>query len=118
MYNKHVIDKISSYNNHYDLENNFPTFIDYEIGISKNKMKDLKKLKKAILLEKKNHEDKCSNKTTCGKSMMYDKSMEIIESRVQNHSNNKFIKFISKFWWTFIIPILSGIVLFFIQKLN
>ena len=118
MDNKYIIDKITSYNNHYDLENRFPNFIDDKIDISKNKIKDLKKLKKEILLEKKSHEDKCPNKTNYGKSMLYDKSIEIIESRIQKNSDNKFLKFISKFWWAFIIPILIGIVLFLIEKYN
>lgn len=118
MNNKYIIDKISSYNNHYDLENRFPSFIDDKIDISKNKVKDLKKLKKEIISEKKKHEDKCPNKSNCGTSMMYDKSIEIIESRIQKHSDNKFLKFLSKFWWAFIIPIIVGIILFLIEKMD
>lgn len=118
MDNKYIIDKISSYNNHYDLENRFPSFIDDKIDISKNKVKDLKKLKKEIISEKNKHEDKCPNKSNCGTSMMYDKSIEIIESRIQKYSDNKFLKFLSKFWWAFIIPILVGIILFLIEKIS
>lgn len=116
MDNKYIIDKITSYNNHSDLENRFPDFMDDKIDICKNKIKDLKKLKKDILLEKKKHEEVCPNKTDCGHSKMYDKSVEIIESRIQKHSDNKFLKFLSKFWWAFIIPVIIGIVLFLIEN--
>lgn len=115
MDNKYIIGKISSYNNHSDLENKFPSFIDDKIDISKNKVKDLKKLKKDILLEKKNHEKECPNKTDCGYSKMYNKSIEIIDSRISKYSDNKFLKFLSKFWWAFIIPILIGVVLFYLK---
>lgn len=115
MDNKYIIDKISSYNNHYDLENRFPSFIDDKIDISKNKVKDLKKLKSEIISEKKKHEDKCTNKTNCGTSMMYNKSIEIIDSLIQKYQDNKFLKFLSKFWWAFIIPILIGVVLFYLK---
>ena len=118
MNNKYIIDKIQSYNNYYDLENRFPSFIDDKINISNNKVKDLKKLKKEIIYEKKKHDYKCLTKSNCGTSMMYDKSIEIVESCIQNHSDNKLLKFLSKFWWNFIITILTGIVLLIIEKIN
>lgn len=118
MDNRYIIGKIPSYNNHYDLENRFSSFIDGEIYISKNKVKDLNKLKKEIISEKNRHEDKCSNKSNCKTSMMDDKSIEIIESRIQKYSDNKFLKFLYKFCRTFIIPILVGIFLLLIGKLS
>lgn len=115
MDNKYIIDKITSYNNYYDLENRFPNFIDEKIDISKNKIKDLKKLKKEIILEKENHEKECPNKDDCGHSKMYNKSIEIIDSRIQEYTDNKFLKFLYKFWWAFIIPILIAIILFYLK---
>ena len=113
LYNKYIIQKINSYNNHYDLEDNFPSFINDKIDISKNKVKDLKKLKKDILSEKKTHEDDCENKDDCDQSKKYNKSLEIIDSRISKYSY-KFLKLLSKFWWLFIIPILVGLILFII----
>ena len=116
MNNKDIIDKITSYNNYYDLEIRFPNFIDGKIDISKNKVKDLKKLKKEILTEKKKHEQKCTNKTSCGTTKMYNKSIEIIDSRIEKYSNNKFLKFLSKFWWLFVLPTLIGLIIFYFTK--
>jgi hypothetical protein len=76
------------------------------------------KLKSEIISEKKKHEDKCPNKTNCGTSMMYNKSIEIIDSRIQKYQDNKFLKFLSKFWWAFIIPILIGVVLFYLKLIT
>jgi hypothetical protein len=118
MENKYIIDKISSYNNYYDLENKFPSFIDIKIDTSKNKVKDLNKLKKEIFVEKKKHENKCPNKTNCGTSIMYDKSIEIIEIRIQKYSDNNFLKFLSKFWWAFIIPTIIGIIILLFEKMS
>ncbi len=108
MDNKYIIDKIKSYNNKYDLENKFPIFIDEKINISKNKYRDLKKLKKEILSEEK--------LDYMGKyTQMFDKSIEIINSRIEKYQDNKLLNFLSKFWWVIIGPILTGVVLFYLK---
>jgi hypothetical protein len=111
MNNIDIIDIIESYNNQYDAEKRFPSLIDE--NFSKNKVKDLRKLKKEIIIKKKNHQINCKE-INCGTTKLYNKCLEIIESQFRK---NRY-KNLAKFWWTFIIPVTIGLILFFIEKMN
>lgn len=108
--NEDTIDTIESYVNELDLNDKFPNFIDKKIDIKSDKIKYLKKLRKDILLIRNEHIKTYEYITNSGYLKKYNASIEIIDSRISKYTDNKLLKFISKFWWVFIIPLIVCII--------
>ena len=91
---EHIVDKIfGGYNNHYDLENKFHSYLSIRLRNEPNKIDFLNKLKESIEIELNNHNENCTEEKCCYPKLR-DVSIKIIDSIIEEKMEQKEIKHI------------------------